>query len=335
MTERVRERNRSWEIYQESLKFRTKRLESLEKSKIHVKAEEVQPMWNGHGYTWYLIRSEMGFDNQGVSMFIEEIKPHESNVMHRHFSEATIYMLSGHGHTLLDEDTLGWEAGDAVFVPPMRWHQQFNDGDETVRYIGMGSERIMRSVGLYLVQDVDLVPPEERPHFGKRPSFSVSTAPTNSTGTLINAETGSQGIYEGDRDYERTLAEKRLQSKIVANGRDVSPRWDGHSWTHYMVDPKLGFGAYIYQIFIEEMPPGKSTVEHRHLHEEAVYVLEGRGHTIMNGRRYDWKAGDALFLPPFWWHQHFNDDPDQRTRWLVQSNALLIKSLGYSPVEHR
>jgi len=42
MTERVRERNRSWEIYQESLRFRTKRLESLENSKIHVKASRLE-----------------------------------------------------------------------------------------------------------------------------------------------------------------------------------------------------------------------------------------------------------------------------------------------------
>ncbi|MBI2185216.1 MAG: cupin domain-containing protein [Thaumarchaeota archaeon] len=333
--ERERERNVSYEIYQASLKFRTKRLESLEQSKILAKSEEVKPMWNGHGYTWYLIRSEMGFDNLGVSMFIEEVAPHKSNVMHRHFSEATVYILSGKGHTVLDEDTLEWKAGDAVFVPPMRWHQFFNDGDETVRYIGMGSERVMRSVGLYLVQDVTQVSPEEKPHFGKRASISVSTSPTEAGPREVKAEAGSQGVYEDDRASEKALIDKRLKSKVVAKGSDVNPRWDGHSWTHYMVDPRLGYNAYIYQIFIEDIPPNKSTAEHRHLYEEAVYVLEGKGHTIMNGKRYDWKAGDAMFIPPFWWHQHFNDDPNNRSRWLVQSNALLIRSLGYAPIEHR
>jgi len=335
MSERERERNISYEIYQKNMKYRTERYKSLRESKIVAKAEDIKPMWNGHGNTWYLVRPAMGFDDLGASMFIEEIAPGKTNTMHRHMAEATVYILQGRGHTLLDEDIVEWKAGDAVFVPPMRWHEFFNDGDETMRFIGMGAGEVMKGVGLALQQHLDMVSPEERPHLGKRPSVSVSTSPTNAQSKKIEREKDSQGIYEEDRDYEGVLAERRLKTKILCKGSDVKPRWDGQSWKHYMVDPRLGYDAYIHQIYVEEIPPGKNTVEHCHLYEEAVFVLEGRGHTIIDGRRYDWKANDALFLPPFFWHQTFNDDPNQRSRWLVQNNALLVKSLGYAPIEHK
>ncbi len=335
MTERERERNISYEIYQKNLRYRTDRYKSLEQSKIVAKAEDIKPMWNGHGNTWYLVRPAMGFDDRCASMFIEEIAPGKTNTMHRHLAEATVYILQGRGHTILDEDRLEWEAGDSVFVPPMRWHEFFNDGDETMRFIGMGAGEVLKGVGLQLQQHLDMVPMEERPHLGKRPSVSVSTRPNETRSKKIEPEESSQGIYEGDRDFERILEERRMNTKIVAKGKDIQPHWDGQSWKHYLVDPRLGFDAYVHQIYIEDIPPGKKTVEHHHLYEEAAFVLEGRGHTIIGDKRYDWKAHDAIFLPPFFWHQSFNDDLDHRSRWLVMNNALLVKSLGYAPVEHR
>lgn len=333
--ERERERNISYEIYTKALKFRTERYKTLDASKVVAKAEDINPMWNSHGNTWYLVRKEMGFDTYGVGMFIEEIAPGKTNLMHRHFSEATVYILQGKGHTLLDEDSVEWEAGDAVFVPPMRWHEFYNDGKEPMRFIGMGSSEFLKSNGIHFQQNVDMVGDDEKPHFGRRPSLSVSTAPSSSRAKQVVREKDSQGLYEGDRDFERELEERRMGTKLVARGKDVDPHWDGQSWKHYLVDPRLGFDAYVHQIIIEDIPPGQHSVEHRHLFEEAVFVLEGKGHTILNGKRYDWKKHDALFLPPFYWHQSFNDDPDHRSRWLVMNNALIIKSLGYAPIEQR
>jgi gentisate 1,2-dioxygenase len=50
-----------------------------------------------------------------------------------------------------------------------------------------------------------------------------------------------------------------------------------------------------------------------------LYVVKGRGHTLMNGERVDWKAGDLLLIPVEPGgveHQHFNEDPDEPAEWI-------------------
>jgi mannose-6-phosphate isomerase-like protein (cupin superfamily) len=47
-----------------------------------------------------------------------------------------------------------------------------------------------------------------------------------------------------------------------------------------------------------------------------LYVLEGRGYSLIDGTRYDWEQGDAVHVPPrMTVHEHFNDS-DARTRTL-------------------
>ena len=59
---------------------------------------------------------------------------------------------------------------------------------------------------------------------------------------------------------------------------------------------------------------------HRHQGGVAIYVLEGEGHTIVDGERYDWTAEDLLLLPikpGGVAHQHFNRHADKPARWLA------------------
>jgi hypothetical protein len=60
----------------------------------------------------------------------------------------------------------------------------------------------------------------------------------------------------------------------------------------------------------------------KHIHQGGLglLVLKGKGHTIVNGERFDWKAGDLVILPILpggCEHQHFNDDPDGSSKWLA------------------
>lgn len=60
----------------------------------------------------------------------------------------------------------------------------------------------------------------------------------------------------------------------------------------------------------------------RHSHQGGViiYVLEGRGWSVVDGERVDWETGDMLILPlkpGGVEHQHFNAAADQGCRWLA------------------
>ena len=56
-------------------------------------------------------------------------------------------------------------------------------------------------------------------------------------------------------------------------------------------------------------------------------MLEGEGHTIIEGRRFEFRAGDAFYTPPWCWHQHFAAD-GSAVRYLTATNMPLLESIG-------
>lgn len=59
--------------------------------------------------------------------------------------------------------------------------------------------------------------------------------------------------------------------------------------------------------------------KHRHQGGLAIYVVEGRGWTVVDGVRHDWEEGDLILLPVKPGgveHQHFNGEPGNPCKWL-------------------
>ena len=54
-----------------------------------------------------------------------------------------------------------------------------------------------------------------------------------------------------------------------------------------------------------EYKEGSKSEHHRHAYEAILYIVEGEGHTMISGEKIDWKAGDAVYISPWEWHQHF------------------------------
>jgi quercetin dioxygenase-like cupin family protein len=78
---------------------------------------------------------------------------------------------------------------------------------------------------------------------------------------------------------------------------------------------------------IGELTPGSSTAEHRHAYESIVYILAGRGHTILEDQRFDWSAGDAVYTPPWCWHRHVAAE-DSAVQYLAATNMPLLLAVG-------
>ena len=60
--------------------------------------------------------------------------------------------------------------------------------------------------------------------------------------------------------------------------------------------------------------------KHRHQGSLVIFVLEGRGYTVVDGVRMDWKKNDLILLPlkpGGVEHQHFNLQPGEPCTWLA------------------
>lgn len=72
---------------------------------------------------------------------------------------------------------------------------------------------------------------------------------------------------------------------------------------------------------------GQCTRKHRHTYETIIYVLQGYGHSIVEGKRVDWEVGDAILVPRWAWHQHFNDS-DGYVEYIGAENAPMLQNIG-------
>jgi gentisate 1,2-dioxygenase len=70
--------------------------------------------------------------------------------------------------------------------------------------------------------------------------------------------------------------------------------------------------------------------KHRHQGGVIIYVLDGKGYSIVDGERVDWKTGDLVLLPmkpEEVVHQHFNDRPEPST-WVAFYNIPIIEHIA-------
>jgi quercetin dioxygenase-like cupin family protein len=78
---------------------------------------------------------------------------------------------------------------------------------------------------------------------------------------------------------------------------------------------------------IGDLKPDARTSNHRHAYESLIYVIAGKGYTLMEGQRFDWQAGDALYTPPWCWHQHVAA-PDAEVRYITATNMPMLNYIG-------
>jgi gentisate 1,2-dioxygenase len=79
---------------------------------------------------------------------------------------------------------------------------------------------------------------------------------------------------------------------------------------------------------IGSLDPGQCTRLHRHNYETLLYVITGRGKSVIGECEVEWKAGDAIYIPVWAWHQHVNLDEGEEVVYLACENAPHLLNLG-------
>lgn len=76
------------------------------------------------------------------------------------------------------------------------------------------------------------------------------------------------------------------------------------------------------------LEPGQTTNKHRHTYETVIYIIEGEGMTIVEGKEVVWKAGDAIYVPQWAWHHHRNLSKSNSCKYIACENAPQLQNLG-------
>jgi gentisate 1,2-dioxygenase len=138
--------------------------------------------------------------------------------------------------------------------------------------------------------------------------------------------------------YQKQI-ELKKKSRVLMKKKDIV--WDERhpqAKTAALVDPRLGFANTYANVGLSHIAPGTKSGKHKH-GEAIIYILQGKGYSIVDEKRYDWEEGDAVYIPPDTYHQHFNLDNEKPVVFLrvlpgpLQVNLIAIAAaLGFPPL---
>ena len=95
-------------------------------------------------------------------LFRQTIPAGESSDMHRHYHETVHFVISGTGHTEIEDEVVPWTAGAFVYTPPWTWHRHYNDSPaEPVEFLTIENSRLLSHFGIARRQSAGLATVDE------------------------------------------------------------------------------------------------------------------------------------------------------------------------------
>lgn len=262
----------------------------------------------------YIVAPHLGMEVRNIQVEIHRLRPGAHTEPYRN-GETVCHVLNGTGYSIIDEKRYEWGPHDSLHIQKGAWYQHFNDSDEEPAHIFVGKptpiiEHLSPFAIMYKGDSFSDMPDDYRPEH----PFTKERVEVGYVG-------GQKWMSELQLATHERLAERekqRLEARVMLKAEEAVIQRSEHKgdWKVGLIDEYLGFDNRILAMYVHQMPPASHTETHKH-GEAIVYVLSGRGYSIVEGERYDWKAGDCIFVQPGIWHQHFNSDPEAVSQHLA------------------
>jgi quercetin dioxygenase-like cupin family protein len=163
------------------------------------------------------------------------------------------------------------------------------------------------------------------------------------------AGANNQGLYRDLLDDAATAAERNAKRRKIVKPHEMPWEMSPQGLLKHLINEAMNTRMETVDAYMQIIPPGSRSGKHRHLAEECLYVVEGRGYDLHQDcdveitddyhwipqneiKRFDWEAGDVIYIPPNTIHQHFNADAGQPAR-LISAINRIFKNSGLNDLE--
>jgi len=167
-------------------------------------------------------------------------------------------------------------------------------------------------------------------------------------GAWIDGEANA-ALYQDLLDDAASAPARNAGRRKVLHPADMPWEMSRQGLLKHLINEAMNTRMETVDAYMQIIPPGSRSGKHRHLAEECLYVLEGRGYDLHRDcdveitddyhwkpqdeiKRFEWEAGDVIYIPPNTIHQHFNADP-QRPARLISSINRIFKHCGLNDLE--
>ena len=146
-------------------------------------------------------------------------------------------------------------------------------------------------------------------------------------------------LYQALLDDAAERPRRNARRKKVVHPGDMPWEMSRQGLLKHLLNEQMNTRMETVDAYMQVIPPGSRSGKHRHLAEECLYVLEGRGYDLHQDcdveitdtyhwkpqdevKRFDWEAGDVIYIPPTTIHQHWNADPSRPVRLISAINRV-------------
>ncbi len=262
----------------------------------------------------------------GVQVTLDVLKPGEETVPVRHNSTQVNFCIRGAGTAIVGDRQIGYQQYDAWNHPSYVTYRHVNDTN------GLHARLTYSNAALLEMMRVHLV--EENPQDDPSPSApdAGSQAPTNLPTFTIGDDGAALMPYEtlisppsvasNTLHWPWQVVKQKLD-ELEALGKDYVGRR-----LYLLFNPLTDrFNGTTPNFFatITIRPPGIVDKPHRHVSSAINYYFHGRGYSRVEGKRYEWKAGDLMVSAPGWAvHGHASYEGDPVYELTIQDQPLNI-----------
>ncbi len=159
----------------------------------------------------------------------------------------------------------------------------------------------------------------------------------------------NQNLYQDLLEDAATAPMRNAKRKKIVTPEEMPWELSRQGILKHLMNEGMNTRMETVDAYMHIIPPGSRSGRHRHLAEECLYVLEGRGYDLHQDcdveitdtyhwkpqaeiKRFEWEAGDVIYIPPNTIHQHFNPDPDRPVR-LISAINRIFKQCGLNDLE--
>jgi quercetin dioxygenase-like cupin family protein len=159
----------------------------------------------------------------------------------------------------------------------------------------------------------------------------------------------NQKLYQALLDDASTAPSRNAKRKKIVHPEDMPWELSPQGLLKHLLNEGMNTRMETVDAYMLIIPPGSRSGRHRHLAEECLYVLEGRGYDLHQDcdveitdtyhwkpqdevKRYEWEAGDVIYVPPNTIQQHFNADAERPVRLISVINRI-YKAYGLNDLE--
>jgi quercetin dioxygenase-like cupin family protein len=153
----------------------------------------------------------------------------------------------------------------------------------------------------------------------------------------------NQKLYEGLLQHAAEQPARMAERRKILHPDDMPWEMSRQGLLKHLLNEGMNTRMETVDAYMQVIPPGSRSGKHRHLAEECLYVLEGHGYDLHQDcdveitdayewkpqaeiKRYEWEAGDVIYVPPCTIHQHFNGDPQRPARLISCINRIYKNS---------